>query len=64
MLIDRRLVQTPLQKIYMEKPNARGPSPSRKAQLALKERLNRKSKRPPPLPIRKKSSGAHRMIGR
>jgi hypothetical protein len=34
----------------MEKPNARGPSPSRKAHLALRAKLNRKSKPPPPLP--------------
>jgi hypothetical protein len=33
----------------MEKPNARGPSPDRKAQIALGEKLNRKSKPPPPL---------------
>jgi hypothetical protein len=48
----------------MEKPNARGPSPSRKAHLALKERLNRKPKRPPRLPIKKVFSGAQRMISR
>jgi hypothetical protein len=48
----------------MEKPNARGPSPSRKAHLALKERLNRKLKRPPRLPIKKNSSGVHRMSHR
>jgi predicted deacylase len=34
----------------MEKPNVRGPSPSRKAQIALGPRLNRKTKRPPLLP--------------
>jgi len=33
----------------MEKPNARGPSPSSKAHLALGARLNRKAKPPPPL---------------
>jgi len=37
----------------MEKPSARGPSPSRKAHRALGPRLNRKTKRPPPLPMRK-----------
>jgi len=31
----------------MEKPNARGPTPSRKAHLALGEKLNRKEKPPP-----------------
>ncbi|PYL19179.1 MAG: hypothetical protein DMF41_10390 [Verrucomicrobia bacterium] len=44
----------------MEKPNARGPSPSRKAHLALQERLNRKPKRPPRLPIKKNFSSARR----
>jgi hypothetical protein len=34
----------------MEKPNARGPTPSRKAHLALGEKLNRKVKPPPRLP--------------
>jgi hypothetical protein len=38
----------------MEKPNARGPSPGRKAVSALGARLNRKPKRPPPLPLKKK----------
>jgi len=32
----------------MEKPNVRGPSPSRKAHLALQGKLNRPNK-PPPL---------------
>jgi len=36
--------------IQMEKPDARGPSPSRKAHHVLREKLNRKSKPPPPLP--------------
>jgi hypothetical protein len=31
----------------MEKPNAREPTPSRKAHLALGEKLNRKEKTPP-----------------
>jgi hypothetical protein len=34
-------------KADMEKPNARGPTPSRKAHLALGEKLNRKEKPPP-----------------
>jgi hypothetical protein len=33
----------------MEKPNVRGPSPSRKADLALQQKLNGKAKSPPPL---------------
>ncbi|MDP9098993.1 MAG: hypothetical protein M3N48_08360 [Verrucomicrobiota bacterium] len=33
-----------------EKPTARGPLPSRKAQVALGNKLNRKSKEPPTLP--------------
>jgi hypothetical protein len=36
----------------MEKPNVRGASPSRKAHLALREKLNRKSKPPPPFPVK------------
>ncbi len=36
----------------MEKPNARGPTPSRKAHLALGEKLNRKEKPPPQMPAR------------
>jgi hypothetical protein len=39
----------------MKKPNVRGPTPSRKAHLALREKLNRKSKPPPPLPLPAKS---------
>jgi len=35
---------------------AGGPYPSRKAHLALREKLNRKSKPPPPLPESKKSA--------
>jgi hypothetical protein len=37
----------------MEKPNARGPSPNRKAERALRSKLNRKDKPPPPLPEKK-----------
>jgi len=33
-----------------EKPSARGPTPSRKAQVALGPKLNRKSKEPPTFP--------------
>jgi hypothetical protein len=42
----------------MKKPNVRGPSPARKAHLALREKLNRKSKPAPawPLPARIKKS--------
>jgi hypothetical protein len=62
---NRRLAQTPLQrlKINMEKPNARGPSPSRKAHLALRERLNRKPKLPP-MPVKKNLSTARRTASR
>ncbi|MFL6527377.1 MAG: hypothetical protein ACJ8I9_08905 [Chthoniobacterales bacterium] len=34
----------------MKKPNARGPSPSRKAEVALGSKLNRKPKDPPTFP--------------
>jgi len=50
--------------INMEKPNARGPSPGRKAVNALGARLNRKSKRPPPLPSKKKVSDTDRTANR
>jgi|GEM_PF-1799759 len=43
-------------KIDMQKPTARGPTPSRKAHLALREKLNRKSKPAPPLPTNKNST--------
>jgi len=42
----------------MEKPIARGPTAGRKAHLALREKLNRKSKPPPPLPATKSSRKA------
>ena len=48
----------------MEKPKARGPSPSRKAHRALGDRLNRKPKEPPTLPggkIKKKPPLTHRL---
>ena len=48
----------------MEKPTSRGPSPGRKAVHALGARLNRKSKRPPPLPLEKKISDADRTVNR
>ena len=51
-------------KINMEKPTARGPSPGRKAAHALGARLNRKPKRPPPLPLKKKVSDADRTVNR
>jgi hypothetical protein len=38
--------------VEMKKPNVRGPSPNRKAHLALRERLNRKAKTPPLLPVK------------
>jgi len=46
----------------MEKPTSRGPSPGRKAVHALGARLNRKSKRPPPLPLKKTVSNADRTL--
>jgi len=48
----------------MEKPTARGPSPGRKAVHALGARMNRKSKQPPPLPLKKKISDADRTVNR
>jgi hypothetical protein len=36
-----------------EKPTARGPSPSRKANAALGEKLNRPAKEPPTFPGKK-----------
>jgi hypothetical protein len=74
-LVVRRLAQTPLQLIreirairgkilagYMQKPNVRGPSPSRKAHLALQEKLNRPHKPPPLLrtPINSRGRKRHR----
>jgi hypothetical protein len=49
----------------MEKPNVRGPDPSRKAHLALREKLNRKEKTPPQMPARarKNRPPARREIG-
>jgi len=44
----------------MEKPASRGPSPGRKAVHALGARLNRKPKRPPPLPSKNKGTDARR----
>jgi hypothetical protein len=37
----------------MEKPDVRGVSPSRKAHLVLREKLNRKSNPPPPFPVKR-----------
>ena len=47
---------------YMEKPNVRGPSPSRKAHLALQQQLNRPNKPPPLLrtPINSRGRKRHR----
>src|SRR2546423_6529335 len=54
--INRRLAQTPYNLwIDMEKPNARGPTAGRKAHLALRDKLNRRSKPPPPVPMTKSS---------
>jgi hypothetical protein len=46
------LHRSTIAKIDMEKPTAQGPTPARKAHIALGEKLNRKSKPPPPLPVR------------
>jgi hypothetical protein len=48
----------------MEKPTSRGPSPGRKAVYALGARLNRKPKRPPPLPLKKKTSDPDQTVNR
>jgi hypothetical protein len=48
----------------MEKPTSRGPSPGRKAIHALGATLNRKPKRPPPLPLKKKISDTDRTVNR
>jgi len=37
--------------VDMKKPNVHGPSPARKAHLALREKINRKSKPAPAWPI-------------
>jgi hypothetical protein len=42
----------------MKNPNVRGPSPIRKTHLALRDKLNRKSKPPPPLPKKSKKTGS------
>jgi len=62
----RRLTQTPLKpnEINMEKPSARGPSPSRKAHRILGPTLNRKTKRPPNLPAKKDSQKPRRAMNR
>ena len=48
--------------VDMEKPNARGPSPNRKAQIALRDKLNRRSKPPPLLPEGEKSAAHAQQI--
>jgi len=62
----RRLTQTPLlpNEINMEKPSARGPSPSRKAHRVLGPTLNRKTKLPPNLPAKKDSQKPGRTMNR
>jgi hypothetical protein len=44
--LDRQLTE-----IDMKEPNVRAPSPERKAHLALREKLNRKSKPAPAWPL-------------
>jgi hypothetical protein len=44
------VVERDLANVDMKKPNVRGPSPARKAHLALREKLNRKSKPAPAWP--------------
>jgi hypothetical protein len=47
----------------LKKPNVRGPAPSRKAHVALGEKLNRKAKDPPTFPGKRvpdNSPPAHR----
>ena len=48
----------------MEKPSARGPSPSRKAHRALGQILNRKSKHAPRLPAKKVATTVDRAASR
>ncbi len=50
--------------IAMEKPSSSGPSPGRKARHVLGSRLNRKTKRPPPLPLKKKAPVPDRTTSR
>jgi hypothetical protein len=47
-----RLRQDRQSRDQVKKPNVRGPSPSRKAHLALREKLNRKFKPAPRLPAK------------
>jgi hypothetical protein len=49
------IVERHLENIDMKKPNVRGPSPARKAHLALRDKLNRKSKPAPAWPSRGES---------
>jgi hypothetical protein len=48
----------------MEKPSARGPSPSRKAHRALGQILNRKPKHAPRLPAKKVATPVDRAPNR
>jgi hypothetical protein len=61
-LLPLRVIRRKVRLAYMEKPNVRGPSPSRKAHLALQQKLNR-PKKPPPLlrtPINSRGRKRHR----
>jgi hypothetical protein len=49
------VVERDLANVDMKKPNVRGPSPARKAHLALRDKLNRKSKPAPAWPNRGES---------
>jgi hypothetical protein len=46
----------------MKKPAVRGPSPSRKAHLVLRDKLNRKEKPAPPLPISARAKKISRRV--
>jgi hypothetical protein len=47
----------------MKKPNVRGPSPGRKAHLALREKFNRKSKPAPAWPLHARVGKTSRYLG-
>jgi hypothetical protein len=64
LALSRGTIDSPETEIFMEKPNARGPSPARKAERALGKQLNRKPKQPPTLPdgkIQKKPPASRRV---
>ncbi|HST30114.1 MAG TPA: hypothetical protein VLK27_04685 [Chthoniobacterales bacterium] len=48
----------------MKKPSGRGPSPSRKAQLVLRDKLNRKPKPVPPFPTLEQTEARQLLAGR